>query len=510
MFKNLNLKNKKELYKKMLDPVWFGRLLLKNRDGSKRDYWPHQKIDLRSQSKAIIHLDGRDVGKSISLSTIALHFAFINQGGKCLIASPQQGHLDNVIEEIEFQIENNPHLLESIAITKGGKPKIIKKPYFRIEFKNGSVLYFRPAGAYGDSFRSLHVGLILVDEAAWLSEKAWRSLRQCLVSNGKTRIYSTPNGLRNTTYYRLTLSEKYTVFKWPSWLNPGWTKEREADLLEFYGGKETSGWSHEVAGIHGKPSYGAFNIEQFNLCRQEIIEYQKIIIRGNSLKGCNSEDEIFDRLEMLLNLVPQTGIFYIGADTGYTNDPSEIVVFREDQIGDRKVLKLILRIHAEHVPYPHISQIIGLLDQYFLPVTIGIDNGGNGISIIQELLSLDKYRDLDLKDRIHGINFGGITRLFAPDGREMKKRTKELMTSLINRAFQRKELILPIQDQDIEEEFTTHTYTLRNGMVIYSKGLDHIIDSIRCVMLVREQFLENESGAVVNIPNLILTAPIFV
>ena len=54
-----------------------------------------------------------------------------------------------IIEEIEFQLDTNPDLMDSIALTKYGKPKIHRKPYFRLDFTNGSVLYFRPAGAYG-------------------------------------------------------------------------------------------------------------------------------------------------------------------------------------------------------------------------------------------------------------------------------------------------------------------------------------------------------------------------
>ena len=117
-----------------------------------------------------------------------------------------------------------------------------------------------------------------MDEGAWLTERAWKALRQCLKAGGTLRIYSTPNGLRDTTYYRLTSSDQFKVFRWPSWLNPGWNEEREAELLEFYGGRDSSGWQHEVAGEHGKPSYGAFNVEQFNLCRQDVLEYQKIVI----------------------------------------------------------------------------------------------------------------------------------------------------------------------------------------------------------------------------------------
>ena len=50
------------------DPVLWGQAYLYNRDGSGRDYWPHQVEDLRCPAKNIIHLDGRDVGKSIVLS----------------------------------------------------------------------------------------------------------------------------------------------------------------------------------------------------------------------------------------------------------------------------------------------------------------------------------------------------------------------------------------------------------------------------------------------------------
>ena len=115
-----------------------------------------------------------------------------------------------------------------------------------------------------------------MDEGAWLTERAWKALRQCLKAGGTLRIYSTPNGLRDTTYYRLTRSSQFQVFRWPSWLHPSWNTEREAELLEFYGAKDSAGWQHEVAGEHGAPSYGAFNVEHLNLCRQSVIELSEV------------------------------------------------------------------------------------------------------------------------------------------------------------------------------------------------------------------------------------------
>lgn len=500
----------KRMIRILSSPVLWGQHYLRNRDGSLRGYWPHQVEDLECGDCNIIHLDGRDVGKSVCLATDVLHFAFTKYGVQGLVAAPHQGHLDTLIEEIEFQLDSNPDLMASVGITKYGKPKIHRKPYFRLEFANGSILYFRPAGAYGNAFRSLHVEKIWVDEGAWLTEKAWKALRQCLKAGGTLRIYSTPNGLRDTTYYRLTNSEQFRVFHWPSWLNPDWSDDRKRELLDFYGGHDSAGWQHEVAGEHGKPSYGAFNIECLNLCRQEVIDYRRITIRGEDLSTCETEEDSLDRLEILLNLMPQTGMFWIGGDLGYTNDPTEIVVFREDEFDDRRVMTLVLRIHMERVSYPHIAQVISLLERYFTPVGIGIDNGGNGLAVVQELLTLDKYKPLQLQGRLRGYDFGGMTTLAVRDGREVRKRTKELMTTLINGALQRRQLILPADDLEIEDQFTTHTYTLSNGNIIYSKGNDHIVDAVRCAMLAHEQGMldgvREETVCVVPV----LTDPIFI
>jgi len=490
------------------DPVVWGETILHNRDMSPRRYWPHQVEDLRCPDRNIIHLDGRDCGKSVVLSTHALHFATTYAGVSGLIAAPQQGHLDSLIEEIEFQLQSSAALRESLAINAFGKQKIVRKPYFRVEFSNGSILYFRPAGNYGEAFRSLHVERVWVDEGAWLTEAAWKALRQCLKAKGTLRIYSTPNGIRTSTYYRLTFSDQFTHFRWPSWLNPNWSEERERELMEFYGGKETAGWQHEVAGEHGKPSYGAFNSTQLDAAYQDILEYRYVGITGEALANCAREADIFDLLEALLSLSPQAGVFWVGADLGYTNDPTEVVVFRESS-GESSVASLVLRIHCEHVAYPVLSMLIALLERYYTPAGIGIDNGGNGGAVVQELLTLDAYRALQLGGRVRGIDFGGVTALPTPDGGEVKKRTKELMTSLINGMLQRAELRFPADDLELQDQFATHTYTMTNNAVIYSKGHDHIIDAVRCAILVRELTRMNlgDTQQVYVMP--LLTNPIF-
>ena len=165
-----------------------------------------------------------------------------------------------------------------------------------------------------------------------------------------------------------------------------------------------SPWQGIASPLQGEPD----RLGQLNLCRQEVLEYRKIAITGETLRGCETEEESQERLEMLRNLMHQTGVSWIGGDLGYTNDPTERVVIRESEVAERPVLRLVLRVHLEQVAYPLIAQSIALLERFFTPTGIGLDNGGNGLAVVQELLTLDKYRPLSLEERLRGFDFGGM------------------------------------------------------------------------------------------------------
>jgi len=471
--------------KVLSSPALFGETLLFNRDGSARCYRPYQVEDLECRHPRVAHLDGRAVGKTVDLSTLLLWYAFTHPGKQALVGAPFQGHLDAIIEEVEFQLESVDLLRDSLALNARGQAKIKRKPYFEIMFDNGAVMHFRPAGDRGSAFRSLHVDFLLVDEAAWLPEAAWKALRQCLNAGGIFRVYSTPNGLRDTTYYRITEDKAWKIFRWPSWIAPDWSPEREADLLRFYGGRDSSGWQHEVAGEHGRPSYGAFNAVQVIRALTQIPEYQRLTINGEALDGLDNESKIRERVEQVLNLPGGRGRYWLGGDLGYTSDPCELLLFEEDEEGR---LTLVLRIHVEHVPYPAVTEIIALIDRCYSPQGIGVDRGGNGMSVVQELTGLDKYRDLHLIDRLVGYEFGGSIAVGEDrEGHLINKRVKEHMTALINEALNFRRLRLPDSDHEIEDQLCTQTYTLSDRGVVYSKGNDHIIDAMRCALLRRAQ-----------------------
>lgn len=149
-------------------------------------------------------------------------------------------------------------------------------------------------------------------------------------------------------------------------------------------------------------------------------------------------------------------------------------MMEEELFADFAIMYRLL--HASRMPQPEHKAF----QRYFLTMKKQLDDAGRVADPRQD-------KELDLDGRLKGYDFGGMTRLAVRDGRDVKKRTKELMTSLINGAMQRKQVDFPAEDVEIEDQFTTHTYTLRDALVIYSKGNDHIIDAIRCAVLIREE-----------------------
>lgn len=125
----------------MHDPVVWGETVLTNRDGSPRRYWPHQVADLRCPARNIIHRDGRDAGKTCVLSTHALHFATSYPGVSGLIAAPHQGHLDSIIEEMEFQLQTSDLLREILALTQDYPQIVGTFPFCFSDYRDPSKVH---------------------------------------------------------------------------------------------------------------------------------------------------------------------------------------------------------------------------------------------------------------------------------------------------------------------------------------------------------------------------------
>ncbi|MBZ0273807.1 hypothetical protein K8I61_17340 [bacterium] len=487
----------------LLSPRLWGETYLVDRDLSKRRFWDHQVEDLECPDPRIIHQDGRDVGKSIDISGLGLHFCFTNKGKEVLVTAPLQGHLDNIVEEIEWQIDHVPEINASVARKRGGRSLDIKRaPYYRLRWANGCLLHLVPAGHDGSALRSYHVDFLIVDEAARLTNKAWKAVDGCLKSGGRLRAYSNPDGRRDTPYYRYTNSKDWTVFKWPSWLNPNWNEETARRKEELHGGRNTEGWVHEVAGEHGSPAYAAFNLDHFYRCQREKTGWNYLAINGEDFEdilslsddGHGVEEPIRERIAELLG--PLAGVpgveHHAGVDFGYTNDPSEIVIAAvEETEKGIPILVSKVRIHCERLPYPIQAALLGEIDRLYGFGSIGLDAGGNGLSVYQELKTLDAFADLrgdGLIDRLRVYQFGENILVDRDEDTEEKilRNAKVFATDLWSKCMQRKGVVFPKEDEQLEDQIIGHTYTRTARTIVYRKGSDHILDAYRVLFLARE------------------------
>lgn len=100
-----------------------------------RDYqWPWLKSD---EARQIDH-SSRDLGKSASIVFRAMAHPFNYKGQQMAIVTPQQKHLTDVAEKIEYAIKSNWLLTEMLR--KPVKSAITRKNPFRVNFANGSFI----------------------------------------------------------------------------------------------------------------------------------------------------------------------------------------------------------------------------------------------------------------------------------------------------------------------------------------------------------------------------------
>ena len=494
---SLSAEDRAALRDALASPWQTGELLLKNRDGSPRRFWPHQIEDLSCERSRIVHQDAADVGKTVALVADLVHFLITTSDQHGLVTAPISAQFAEIIKELEWQCDHNEILMAFVKETSR------RHGYYSITSHTGSVIDFRPAGRDGASYKSLHVHRVWADEAAGIESHAWHVLVHRLIKGeGRMRAYSYPDGRRDTEYFKATQSSSWMVFHFPMSCRPDWSPKLKQQMIEEHGGSDSPEYQHMVDGVHGIPSHAAFNINNFHACQQRIDGYQIVTMRSDEFGGLEGDAEIVDRVSLLLGGLfrQKPGPMWMGVDPAYTSDPCALTIWHEDGAG---VLMRTARVHLEGLTHPVKTRVVAELDRRFSFAGIGLDNGGDGLSIVDDLVQRDEFNDLpNRKHRIRGFYFQGNIAIGTDEsGTPITRNIKEHSTRLMNEAMQWRTAIWPkgeIADEtgsmefDIETErqFITQTYTTSGQRIIYSKGFDHIIDADRVAFLVRASITE--------------------
>ncbi|WP_305046346.1 hypothetical protein [Geoalkalibacter sp.] len=504
-------------------------------------FFEYQLASLRCQT-SVVHQDGAEVGKTREIVAWSLWKNFTCPNGSGLIGAPLQIHLDEIIDaKLEQMHVFNPMLGKSLVGHK-------KQPYTQFKFANRFKEDYRPAGFDGNAYRGVHAETFgIVDEAAKKKNKPqWTEFWRALKPTAVARIYSVPDGDRESGYYKLTMraagkaqdgdrvdktADNYAwrLFRWGKDLMPPpfWSPERKQFFIEQYGGIDSPGYRHNVLGEHGDPENTVFPWHQFRLCVRDIPEYRalKVLVdaardeawvtgylcryelgpEGPIPKHQQLKDEVFSAKQVFALdaegdsqfkglirsfFVAVPGAKRGGGDFGFAQDPTELYV--KNIIGKRE--RLVARLQLKQVTYDQQCQALDALDDVYGPLeslTWGTDFGNAGSAVAHDLQGLSQYQEKNYDDRLRGFMFQsttdniddqGETITDAKTGKPSKITLKELATDLIVKKMQRQELEYP-PDQDIILAYTNHTCRIGERQRIYNKDNDHLIDADRAQML---------------------------
>lgn len=534
------------------DPVLWCRAFMDDPDtGKPYEFFPYQIPSVRAWHQDVVHQDGAEVGKTREIVALLLWGAVTGNGGAVrnpwfLIGAPQQTHLDEIIMAMEEHCGAE-------ADARGKKPILShfwlrpkKTPHYmaRLHGAMGRArIYFRPAGHDGEAFRGVHVNAGgFMDEAAKNKTKViWSEFYRALKPGAVLRVYSVPDGDNSTDYYRMTQQaipnlpadrKGMRLFHWqkPMMPAPFWSEDRKREMIQRYGGEDTPGYQRNVLGLHGQQENPVWPWETLIANVRDIPEYRclrlvcnhqadelhqtltRVELKQSDGKKFSQEHTLFDTYDSLdivktkdRELVREAmrkiiresfeplgdGIYWGGADLGFSKDPTEIKLWR--QVGDQ--MRKVLRIHARGMSYDLQCELIYCLDELFgFQAEWGVDFGSAGTAVVQLLQNREEYADGRYDERLTGFNFATAVPAIDEEGepleevdregedKEVKIPAKELATNLLTLRYQRLGIAMPYDTEELNH-YANHTAREGARHRIFTKIDDHTIDADRVAFL---------------------------
>lgn len=527
------------------DPVLWCAAFLRNSDDPECPwtYWGYQEESIRHDGNTL-HECGAEVGKTREIIGYILWKALTTPQGSGIVTAPMTIHLLEIIDAIAEQLSHNPAIGQALVLHR-------KQPHHHLKFANGFKVDFRPTGHDGEALRGVHVSTFaMFDEAAKaknpdIFKEFWRASKPGCVH----KLYSTPDGDRSTVFYRLCQKADgklkddesagdlglknltFHKFHWSKELMPApfWTPERRRFYIEQYGGEDSPGFQQNVLGNWGDPENSVFPWYQFQRLLHDIPEYRclKVLVddshgevnlygyevtrHGARGTGHGETQEpgaqrpepvtlcdrrIYKRefdiaAEIKAFFSPLPGLLFGGADLGFSQDPTEVLV----KLIFGRIHRTIARVQLKGVTYDQQASAIDALDDIFGGGTNsmgwGLDFGNAGSAVVHILQGQEQFAGKAYEDRLTGYQFGaaydavneaGDTITDKKSGKAVRLSAKELSTDLLTTKMQRVELQYP-HDPDIMLYYPNHTYRNGQNRRIYKDIDDHLIDADRVLTL---------------------------
>lgn len=474
--------------------------------------WAYQWPWWRDKYIQQIDQCGRSVGKSLSIKVRAFAFPFINPGQEMVITAPEGNHLDAITDVVETSYVNTRLGREMLMKGRSG----IKHRPFHMNFANGSRIMGRIPQRDGKGVKGIHPIWLELDEAQDYPDAGWVEIFETLKQGNKGamwRAHGVTRGLRDY-FFKFTQEDSgWHIHRYTAMHRPNWTDAERQSKIEKYGSRDHPDYRRNVLGLHGDATNPLFVLHRLMACVDDNLSsdynesvYTKIKVNNEMVLEYN--DDILPLIDF-----PQSHLQYkhtwIGMDVGYTNDPSEILVFAEETLkGGASTLRLLSRLSMQRINHQNQVNAILWLINFYRPHAFAMDKTGLGLPLFQDIqnkaavdpnikMMLDRVKGYGFSEKIL-VDIDATIELdeFRGDALHdagMYKNVLEYSTDVLRDLVDGKRMILPF-DKEIIAEFQGQTYTFDKGKMDmygrsrnFSKGSFHSLDAARMAVCAWKQ-----------------------
>lgn len=372
---------------------------------------------------------------------------------------------------------------------------------------------------------NIHPIWLELDEAQDYPDAGWTEIIETLKmgSVGAVwRAHGVTRGQRDYFYKFTQPDSGWQVHRLTAMHRPTWTDDERQKKIESYGSRDHPDYRRNVLGLHGDATNPLFVLHRLMQCVDNDNEssYNKneyTFLKINNEMVLEYGDDILPLLDFP-HLHQRYANFWIGMDVGYTNHPSEIVVFAEtkerakdSEQGIKRVdpkrktaLKLLSRIRLERISHGHQVQTILWLVNLYKPHAFAMDKTGLGLPLFQDIQErASTHPDYRIAvDSLKGYNFSGKilvdfdTSVQVDEYRGdiikesgIERNVLEYSSDRLRAMVDDERLILP-NSADIVREFQGQTWVYDKSTMdmygrrkVYSKGSFHVLDATRMAVL---------------------------
>ncbi len=434
--------------------------------------WPFQWPWVHSGEQYEIDAMARQLGKSFSIVWKAMAFAFQQPGQEMLITAPELNHLELITSKIEAAFGPSCRLLFEMR-PKSVNNGLKKQPHWTLRLLNNATIMTRLPHRDGSGVKGTHPVVIELDEVQDYPNAGYTELIETIKTHARGmswRVHGVSKGVGRDLHYTLSQGKneghRFFVHHYIAAHRPGWNDTERQRKIAQYGGDETHpDYQRNVLGLPADVGSTLFVMSRLFACvriRESAWAteynddvYTRVKISDALLNRVESIEALLEPAMNFSHLSDEYRTYWAGADIGFTNDPTELLVFGSTKDG---VDRLLLRVHLERISASDQVRVIKYVFNFFGArlKRLGMDRTGNGLPLFQILKD-----EKEIASRIAGYNFGE-KRPVEFDDREPKgnekpedlvimRYVKDYATDELRKLVDSKKIELPFDDELLKE-----------------------------------------------------------